>query len=98
MGVPPPLSHLRCSMGLWAAPNLLPSSALSAPVPALTELSLEEELNRVCGGMLVMPDLLFGVSFSGAPVLGGRRAPANWVLTVASLRGCSCWGVVPSML
>lgn len=70
---------------------------IHASVPALTESSLEEELNRVCGGMLVMPDLLFGVFFGGAPVLGGRRAPANWVLTVASLRGCSCWGVVPSM-
>lgn len=38
---------------------------------ALIESSLEEELNRVRGGMLVMPDLLFGVIFLGAhPFVG----------------------------
>lgn len=96
-GPPTPLPSplLRGAVG---CPHRAPQFCfIRAPVPALTESSLEEELNRVCGGMLVMPDLLFGVSFLGAPVLGGRRALANWVLTVASLRGCSCWGVVPSV-
>lgn len=43
-----------------------------------------------------MPDLLFGVSFFGGRLsLCGGRALANWVLTVASLRGYSCWGSCP---
>lgn len=33
--------------------------------------------------------------FVGHLSLCGGRALANWVLTVASLRGCSCWGSCP---
>lgn len=60
---PVPFPLLRGAVGCpHPAP---PFCFICAPVPALTESSLEEELNRVCGGMLVMPDLLFGVSFWG---------------------------------
>jgi len=70
---------------LCAAPHLCwapPTLSLHAPsVPlcscscfnALIESSLEEELNCVRGGMLVMPDLLFGVIFWGARPFVGTR-------------------------
>lgn len=61
----PPCSH--------QVPSLC-SALFVLPFDALIESSLEEELNRVCGGMLVMPDLLFGVYFWGVvgPVAGTR--------------------------
>lgn len=77
IGVPPPLSQLCCSVGLWAAPNPAPQFCfICAPVPALTESSLEEELNCVRGGMLVMPDLLFGVSSLGGTSPWGETCPS----------------------
>lgn len=75
MGVPPPLSHPRCSVGLWAVPTPLPVLLYPCSCSVLAESSLEEELNRVRGGMLVMPDLLFGVSFLGGTSLWGEMCP-----------------------
>lgn len=105
LGVPPPLSRLPSGPPLplaaprWAAGSCKAPSVLlysCSRFHALIESSLEEELNRVRGGMLVMPDLLFGVSFfGGRPSLCRGRALANWVLTVASLRGYSRWGSCP---
>lgn len=75
-GVPPtpvPFPLLRGAVG---CPHPAPLFCfICAPVPALTESSLEEELNRVCGGMLVMPDLLFGVSFLGGTSPRGETCP-----------------------
>lgn len=72
-GPPTPLPTLLLRGAVGSPPTLLPGSALScAPVPALTESSLEEELNRVCGGMLVMPDLpVWSFFLGGHQSLGG---------------------------
>lgn len=97
MGSPWPLLLL---VGCWASPFPSPPRlctalfvllCLCSCFNALIESSLEEKLNRVCGGMLVMPDLLFGVFLGGHLSLRRGCALANWMLTVASLRGYSCW-------
>lgn len=75
-GPPTPLpSPLLC--GVVGCPHPAPPFCfICAPVPVLTESSLEEELNCVRGGMLVMPDLLFGVPFLGGTSPWGETCPS----------------------